>query len=73
MVMRRIEKGCSVCHVVFIFQHNTPIELMKCTLNNAYRAILTRYDRDPANQTMQKNLGSFFGQMYQDQRQNNTL
>jgi hypothetical protein len=29
MVMKRIKKGCSVCHVVFIFQHNTPIELMK--------------------------------------------
>jgi hypothetical protein len=47
MVMRRIKKGCSVCHVVFVFQHNTPIGLMKCTLNNVYRAILTRYDRDP--------------------------
>jgi hypothetical protein len=47
MVMRRIKKGCSVCHVVFIFQHNTPFGLMKCTLNNVYRAILTRYDRDP--------------------------
>jgi hypothetical protein len=47
MVMRRIKKGCSVCHVVFIFQHNTPIGLMKRALNNVYRAILTRYDRDP--------------------------
>src|SRR6516162_6034019 len=47
MVMRRIKRGCSVCHVVFIFQHNTPIGLMKCTLNNVYRAILTGYDRDP--------------------------
>jgi hypothetical protein len=41
------QKGCSVCHVVFIFRHNTPIGLMKCTLNNVYRAILTKYDRDP--------------------------
>jgi hypothetical protein len=47
MVMSQIKKGCSVCHVVFIFQHNTPIGLMKRTLNNVYRAILTRYDRDP--------------------------
>ena len=47
MVMRRIKKGCSVCHVVFIFRHNTPIGLMKRTLNNVYRAILRRYDRDP--------------------------
>jgi hypothetical protein len=23
MVMRRIKKGCSVCHVVFVFQHYT--------------------------------------------------
>jgi hypothetical protein len=46
MVMRWIKKGCSVCHVVFFFQHNTPIGLMKSTLNNVYRAILTRYDRD---------------------------
>jgi len=47
MVMRRIKKGCSVCHVVFIFQRNAPIGLMKRTLNNVYRAILRRYDRDP--------------------------
>jgi hypothetical protein len=26
---------------------STPIGLMKRTLNEAYRAILTRYDRDP--------------------------
>jgi hypothetical protein len=47
MIMRWIKKGSSVCHVVFIFQHSTPIGLMKRTLNNVYRAILTRYDRDP--------------------------
>jgi hypothetical protein len=47
MVMRRIKKGCSVCHVVLIFQRSTPIGLMKRTLNNVHRAILTRYDRDP--------------------------
>jgi hypothetical protein len=29
------------------FSSTTPIGLMKCTLNNVYRAILTRYDRDP--------------------------
>jgi hypothetical protein len=28
------------------------------TLNSVYRAILTRYDRDLAKQTMQNNLGS---------------
>jgi hypothetical protein len=47
MVMKRIKKACSVCHVVFVFQHNTPIGLMKRTLNNGYRAILTKCDRDP--------------------------
>jgi hypothetical protein len=47
IVLRRIKKGCSVCHVVFIFQHSTPIGSMKSTLNNVYRAISTRYDRDP--------------------------
>jgi hypothetical protein len=29
IVMRRIKKGCSVYRVVFIFQHNTPVGLMK--------------------------------------------
>jgi hypothetical protein len=43
MVMRRIKKECSVCHV----QHNIPTGLMKHTLNKVYRAILTRNDRDP--------------------------
>jgi hypothetical protein len=46
-VKKRIKKGCSVCHVVLIFQHNTPIGLMKRALNNVYRAILTRYDQNP--------------------------
>jgi hypothetical protein len=32
MVMRRTRKGCSVCHVVFAFQYNTPTGLMKGTL-----------------------------------------
>jgi hypothetical protein len=71
MVMRQIKKGRSVSHVVFI--HNTPIGLMKCALNNVYRAILTRYDRDPWKSDNAEKLGSFFGQMYQDQPQDNTL
>jgi hypothetical protein len=54
--------------VAFVFQHNTPIGLMKCTLNNVYRAILTRYDRDPRKSDNAENLGSFCGPMYQDQR-----
>ena len=33
---------------------------MKRTLDNVYRAILTRYDRDPANQTMRKKPWFFF-------------
>jgi hypothetical protein len=73
MVMRRIKKGCSVCHVVFIFQHNTPIGLMKRTLNKVYRAILTRYDRDPRKSDNAEKPWFFFGQMYQDERQKNTL
>ena len=41
------KKGGSVCHVVLIFQHNRSIGLMKRTLNNVCRAILTRDSRDP--------------------------
>jgi hypothetical protein len=45
---------------------------MRRTLSNIYRAILTRYDRDPRKSDNAAKLGSFCGQMYQDQRQNNT-
>jgi hypothetical protein len=60
MVMRRVKKRYSACHVVFVFPNNTPIGVMKRTLNSVYRAILTRYDRDPRKSDNAAKLWFFF-------------
>jgi hypothetical protein len=46
MVMRRIRKGCSVCHVVFVFQQNTDwVDEMH--IEQRLSSDFDDYDRDP--------------------------